>query len=180
MGKTRVKRVELIEFCNEANQFSHNQILETELERYEVNGVNFARMSKCKSGWLSPRGVFFPAPWAGHERVREFLQRLFKTAGKNGTEKTKIFESTWVKIQDKNQSGNDDLRLHCQATEAFTPRQKLFLSEWYRQHYSKVLPLKGIIVINWKFCIDTDYNIRLRKEDEDERPTSSIRRISVG
>lgn len=180
MGKTRVKRVELIEYCKEASQFSSNQILERELERYEVNGVNFMRMSKCKSGWISPRGVFYPCEWGRHELLREFLQRLFKTKGKDGTEKTKIFESTWVKIQDKNQSGYDDLRPHCQATEAFTPRQKLFLSGWYQQHYSKVLPQKGIIVINWKFCIDSDYNIRLKKEDEDERPASSIRRISVG
>lgn len=182
MASKHIHKADLIYYCvNEAHKFSDFGRNSLELQRYNVNGKNFVTMKKALSGWLSPRGVFFPCEWAHHERLREYLTRLFEVGGKGSDiEKLKAFEASWIKFQDKNNSGYDDLRPHMPCIETLTARQKLFLSDWYRTHYAKALQERGVIVISWKFVIDSDFNIKLKKEGEDEELPRTVRRIIRG
>lgn len=159
---TKKRILEIMKDCNRYTDLSEEE--EAVIIKYESKGTQLLGVSKCKSGWLSPNGMFFPCEWASHERTREFLCRLFKIGiDEKEMARTELFEKTWVKFQEYSPSNYYDLRPQCPSTHQFTPKQKVFLADWYKVHYKAVLKEKGSIVINWKFCIDDTYNIRLNE-----------------
>lgn len=134
----------------------------------------YQEVTDCDSGYLSPKGVFFPCDLAGHEPLRLYLQKLFKLDFPRTPEMGNIdyeveclkrFEEKWVKFANDNMPSTNKLLF---AGSHLTAYQKIFIEAWATQvgfENNPKFKLKQSMDLGENYHLDFNLRIRLKSKN---------------